>query len=174
MKFTRFLTLYSVCHEPQKLLRQAHHALNVFSLFAQTKIRRTFLTHAARQVKTIQCLGLRQDHSSKYLFKRTNLTSTLRNLSGFSGWIGTVYGKDKISIHLGHTQWLGYLNPCIFYSTKLSKMANVSAILKNHSALQVTKPARKKAPKISELGKVSTSGHVYCEYELSSVKDKFY
>ncbi|GFO10554.1 required for meiotic nuclear division protein 1-like protein [Plakobranchus ocellatus] len=32
-------------------------------------------------------------------------------------------------------------------------MPNVSAILKNHSALQVTKPARKKAPKISDQGK---------------------
>ncbi|KAK3793302.1 hypothetical protein RRG08_042244 [Elysia crispata] len=39
-------------------------------------------------------------------------------------------------------------------------MANVSAILKNHSALQVTKPARKKAPKISELGKTAQMDNV--------------
>ncbi|GFR73759.1 required for meiotic nuclear division protein 1 [Elysia marginata] len=49
-------------------------------------------------------------------------------------------------------------------------MANVSAILKNQSALQVTKPARKKAPKISELGKTAQMDNVVAYALAEEVK----
>ena len=153
MKVTRFLRLGGVSLDSLKFLPERSSAC-AFSSHSQ----RSLVTLAAKQVEATQLS--RGDSLFLGLLKKTSISNPTpwpKHFSNSSLVRGIVSrGHQKSRRCLWHSQWPNSWNAGLFYSTKLNKMANVSAILKNQSALEVTKPARKKAPRISELGKVRT------------------
>ena len=153
MKVTRFLRLGGVSLDSLKFLPERSSACALSS-----PSQRSLVTLAAKQVKATQLS--RGDSLLLVLLRETSISNITPGPKHFSnsslvrGIVSRQHQKSKQC--LWNSQWPNSWNAGLFYSTKLNKMANVSAILKNQSALEVTKPARKKAPRISELGKVRT------------------
>lgn len=155
MKLTRLLKTNSSQCDSLKLLQRTAFSLDGFLNPNNLKILRTFIiTPTAKRVKPIQSCGVRQSESVHTMERNPAWTWAIRDFSSFCGRVGTPNKQIKKSkIFICQCRRPNSFFSSLFYSTNSSKMANVSAILKDQSALQVTKPARKKAPKISELGK---------------------